>query len=262
MRNIGPKSKVLVLGYLYFAIVTYLCTFLKLHFIVSTFLFLVLPTLILIFLNRKIFFELTLFCFSLGIPLGLYIQVVAERNYIWKYTPFFDFFQAQNMPLEALFWYPAWFGLVIATYLYFVDKHKHSFVNKISFKKHLKYFAFCLSLFMLSVSLMFLDEKYLVFPYPYLTTILPMGLVSLLLFWCQKHTSFLKILLPTTLILFLPMLAYDLTGVYSGQWTFPGHYLFVIDFGIAKLPVEEFIIWLMILPASVIAYFEEYEKNI
>jgi hypothetical protein len=56
-------------------------------------------------------------------------------------------------------------------------------------------------------------------------------------------------------------LFYDLIGVYSHQWVFPGPSLYTINFGFAKLPIEEFVIWLWIWPASVIAYFEEFESD-
>jgi hypothetical protein len=219
----------------------------------------VIPTFVLIYLKKGILGEVFLFSFSLGIPFGLYIQLIAERNNIWNYEPFFVLLAFKNMPLEAIFWYPAWFGIVTATYIYFVDKHKHFFWGMNRLYQHFKYFTFCVALLFFSIGLMFLDEQYLIFPHPYITVLLPMGLLSLLLFIYNRHKNFLRVFVPTTLILFLPMLLYDLIGVNTNQWVFGGNYLFTIPFGIANLPVEEFIIWLLILPASVIAYFEEFE---
>jgi hypothetical protein len=87
-------------------------------------------------------------------------------------------------------------------------------------------------------------------------------LISIFLFIFQKHKHFLKIFLPTTVLLFLPMLMYDLMGVYANQWWFPGQTLATLNFGIATLPVEEFVIWLWVWPSSVIAYFEEFEEEV
>jgi hypothetical protein len=219
------------------------------------------PTFVLFLLKRGIWKEVFLFSFSLGVPIGLYTQIIAERNFVWKYTPFMSFFQIKDIPLEALFWYPSWFALVIATYLYFFDKDRHKFSFGSLFSKHLKYYTFTLFVLILSLILLNMNAYYMIFPYAYLSLISPLVLLSIFIFAFQKHFHFLKIFLPTVLVLFLPMLSYDLIGVYSNQWTFPGQYLFEINFGIAKLPFEEFFIWLWLWPCSVIAYFEEFETD-
>jgi hypothetical protein len=257
----GHRTKFLIYGYFYFAIIGAICYFLKLHFILTTILFMVIPTLVLVLSKREIIRELTLFSISLGIPVGFYTQIIAERNSVWKYIPFVPEFHAKDVPLEALFWYVAWFGLVIAVYLYFFDGHKHRYKEKGCFKKHFKYFIYCSSLFLFSCVLVNINTYYSVFPHPYISLISPVVLISIFLFFFHKHKNFFKIFVPTTLVLFLPMLFYDLIGVSTGQWTFPGEYLYQINFGLAKLPVEEFLIWLWIWPSSVIAYFEEYESN-
>ena len=263
MNFLGPKTKIILGAYIYFFLVAFVCYAFKVHFTISTGLFMLLPAFVLMRLKPGIWKEVFLFSFSLGIPVGFYTQIIAERNFVWKYKPFLEFFQIKDIPLEALFWYPTWFSLVISTYLYFFhDKlfsHKHNFVFKDLWSKHVKYFLFCSFIFLISCLLLNLNAYYTVFPYAYLSMISPVVLLSLFIFLFQKHNHLIKIFLPTVALLFLPMFLYDLIGVYSGQWTFPGEYIYVMDFGIAKLPFEEFFLWLWIWPASVIAYFEEFE---
>lgn len=260
-KILGNKTKTLIILFFYYLFVSCVCFYFKLHFVFSTFLFMLIPSMFLIFLKPKIAKEMFIFSFTLGIPVGLYTQIIAERNFVWKYKPFLDFFHYKDIPLEALFWYPAWFGLVICTYLYFFDKHSHRFKFSEILPRHFKYLFFCLAILFISILLLNLNAYYSVFPYAYLSLISPIVFISFLIFYFNGHKKFFRIFLPTTLILFLPMLVYDLIGVYSEQWTFPGQYLYQIDFGIAKLPIEEFLIWLWIWPASLIAYFEEFESD-
>jgi hypothetical protein len=220
-----------------------------------------LPTLILLLLKRGVAKNMFLFSFSLGLPFGLYLQIIAERNNVWKYVPIIPFFHIKDIPLEALLWYPSWFGLVIATYLFFFDQHSHKLKFKTLIPKHLRYFGFCSFLCLISIVLLLINEHYSQFPYAYIFLISPLVLFSLFLFKDKKFGHFVKIFFPTTLILFLPMLVYDLLGVSTHQWIFPGQYLYNLNFGLARLPVEEFVMWLWVGPASVIAYFEEFESN-
>lgn len=254
------NKNVLMFFILYYLLVSVICIYFRLHFVFSTLLFIVIPTAILILLKKNSIKEFTLFCFSLGVPMGIYTQVFAERNNMWKYDPVLNNLQAFGMPLEAVLWYPAWFGLVIATYLYFFDKHKHMF-QKHFLERHFKYFTFSVIFTVISLFLLGLEKSVLIVPLPYITVILPVVMLGIILYIIKKHKHFIRVFVPTVLFLFIPMLLYDLIGVYSQQWTFPGHYLFSINFGIAKLPVEEFIIWLFLWPAAVIAYFEEFETD-
>jgi hypothetical protein len=256
----GFRTKLIFFGYVYFVVLSLMAYFFKLHFVPLTFLFIVVPTVLLIYLKRGIGREVFLFSFSLGIPIGLYVQVIAERNFVWKYAPFLELFKLKDIPLEAVLWYPAWFGLVIATYLYFFDKHKH-IKNKNFLKTHLKYFGFISLVFVLSILLIFVEVAFFKLPYAYMSLVFPIVLLSIFLYAYHRHRHFIKTFIPTTLVLFLPMLIYDLIGVYANQWYFPGQYLYSLGFGFASLPLEEFIIWLWLAPASVIAYFEEFEKD-
>ncbi len=168
--------------------------------------------------------------------------------------------QINDVVLVAVLWYPQWFALIIATYLFFFDKHIHK-VKKDFFKRHLKYFIAITFIFALSFFIIFMGDTFLKVPFAYVGLITPFVIFPLALFVYRKHWVFFKTFLPTTLLLFYPMFLYDIIGVYTGQWIFDGEYLYTINFWGSALPIEEFVVWLWIAPASVIAYFEEFESN-
>lgn len=96
--------RLIVLGHLYFFSVFIFSIIFRFDHVITTTLFFLVPTIILCTLKRGFAKEILLFSISMGIPLGLYVQVIAERNNLWKYEPVhFKNFFINGMPMEALF---------------------------------------------------------------------------------------------------------------------------------------------------------------
>jgi hypothetical protein len=253
--------RLIVLGHLYFFSVFIFSIIFRFDHVITTTLFFLVPTIILCTLKRGFAKEILLFSISMGIPLGLYVQVIAERNNLWKYEPVhFKNFFINGMPMEALFWYPVWIMLLLSVYVYFIDNHKHLF-KKHFIKRHFRYFLFSSVLLLISLALAFLEEKYLQLQYAYTFLVLPLGLLAFLLYRRKLHKRYFKIMVPTTLIYLIPMLVYDVLGVYLNSWEFGGQYFGLINLGIGLIPIEELVIWLIICTPAIIIYFEEFESD-
>lgn len=258
--KLGERSRIILFGSVYYIALTFLFINFESNYIITTFSYFLLPIIILLVYNKSVAKEVLLFCFSIGVPIGLYTQVIAERNSIWKYESLFDFSYVRGMPLDAVLWYPAWFAFILTIYVT-IFKIKSLKNGKSFWRRHFHYLLFCFLLFTVSIGMLFVNEKILVFPHPYITLILPVILISIFLIIAHRHKHFTKVFLIVTLISLLPMLSYELVGLSANHWVYPGNYIFQVSFWNILVPIEELVIWMLIWPASVIAYFEEFETD-
>jgi len=74
----------------------------------------------------------------------------------------------------------------------------------------------------------------------------------------RDKNIFKKILLPG--LFFIPMhLLQEATGLLLNQWYFPGEYFALVPMpGTRTVPIEEFVIWIVLGSVAVLSYYELY----
>ena len=55
---------------------------------------------------------------------------------------------------------------------------------------------------------------------------------------------------------------YELTALHLNQWHFPGQYVGLVRFGSVTLPIEEFVIWILMSSMIVLSYYELYVDDL
>lgn len=104
------------------------------------------------------------------------------------------------------------------------------------------------------------DPAFWSFPYAYLV----LGLFTLppfIILLVRRYRLVLKFL--KAALYFVPLyLAYELTALPLGQWDFPGQYIGTVTILNTTLPLEEFLVWILLSSTIVLAYYELYVDDL
>ena len=150
------------------------------------------------------------------------------------------------------------FFFIIMFYEYFLDFGK----GEDRLAKNIKYFTvILLSLLILFFLFLFVSPELLHIKYFYLKAGIVLALfplVAFLSFFPKFWAKYLKIG-----IYFLGLsLLFELVGLQTNQWAFPGHNFigFIEIFGL-KIPFEEFLFWITLGVPWILSYYEFFADD-
>lgn len=228
-----------------------------LTFLYSTFLFLGVPCAYL-FLRmrrpsqwRRIFAMATLF----GGWYGFLFAYLADWNRIWAWPteslPWSLWFYLVN-PVELL-WIFLWVLFVVLFYEHFVERDTQKTVST-----RIIWAILPASLITLTIALLTVFyPTALDWPYAYAVLIV-LNLPSIGILLYRRPRIIYKLVLPA--FFFVPMhLLHEITGVLLGQWYFPGQYFALVPLpGGISVPIEEFVVWIVLGSILTLSYYELY----
>lgn len=210
-------------------------------FLVSTFLFLGLPSIYLSFRARVKRKETFLAVLVFGGLYSFLLDYAAELNGAWAWKPEQLIFKTKILGVvspDSIIWTMLWILFLVLFYEHFLERdRKDTYSNRV-------WYAIVVGLGLLGAFVWFSTF------YPTVVAVQHAyffyGLCTLppFLFAIYKRPALLPKLLKAAAF-FIPLyLAYELTGRYLGQWDFPGHYFGMIQILGITFPLEEFMFWI------------------
>ncbi len=241
-----------------FFIISTVCIWLfKLNNLVTTFLYLIIPSIYLLSRYPTFRKRILIFALPVGITLSVGMQYLADFNkaWIWPVNPSLPII-FKHIPLESFLWYPAWLVAVVAIYEIFVDSRHPN--QKIS--KNYKWFIILLlgyaTAFVVWLSI---GSPRIEYAYARLVSLPALALPVYIL---VKKPDLIPRLFKFSLVLLIFTLVYEIIALRIKLWSFPGEYSsFINIFGVG-IPLEEFILWIVLGGASVAAYFETFVDDL
>lgn len=224
------------------------------NFLIATLLFFGLPAAFLLWRKPSNLLKATLAAFLLGTVWGFSFDYIAEFNKAWGWSTNtglalpLHFFGVVS--LDILVWYFLWVFLTIVFYEYFAE---YDFSKRVS-PNYKKALIAGLVVIPLVVGLSKIAPALLTFQYAYLwlgsMTLIPFAAIVL-----KRPSIFPKVLeiVPFFILLYL---AFELTALHTGLWSFPGHYIGTVSVMGLTFPLEEMIFWVVISSAVTAAYHE------
>ncbi len=260
MKNLLAKTKridiaIIVVLPILAAFFTYLF---RLNLFITAFLFLGLPGIYLSFRNPSIIKKSLIFSVA-GLPFLMAVDYLATIDGSW-FIPqsIFGYRIFGVITIDITIWWVLLIYFVIMMYEHFFDFGKKTD----RFSKNFKYFL----VIILLVGLVFIA---FLFTSPYLLHInyfyLKAGIVLMLLPLLGFISYFPKILLKflkISVYFFGLYLLYELVGLSTGQWTFPGQNFigFITIFNI-RFPYEEFLFWMVFGVSGLLTYYEFFADD-
>ena len=261
-KNMCPSSKLLdLLIVLWIVIVAIPVSFaVSANFIISTLFFFALPSLYLLARyrgpRRRLFVGAALF----GLLYGFLLDYFAEFNDAWSWAGMDQLvFPSRILGVvsgDVMVWFFFWVFLLVIFYEHFVEHDRKDTISP-----NIKYaLAPGFVVFGILVLLHFLHPEVLRWDYAYFW----LGLFTLPPFFFvvyRKPKLLLKFLKPAVFFVFLYM-AYEITALRLNQWHFPGQYIGTISLAGVTLPIEEFVIWILMGSPIVLSYYELYVDDL
>jgi len=213
--------------------------------------YLLLPSLYLIFREKKnfwkIFWGVVIFGFVVGFAFD-FIQtfnrswIVTGLVFPWKFFGVLPFDDLLDWGIAALF--------IFTFYEHFLDDEKNTKISK-----NLKW-----AILVFSAGLLVCIGLYLAFPraitlsYAYLIG----GIVAIIfpLIFSARKKNFLEKALKLTAFFFFVWLFAELVCLKYGGWIFPGQYIGTVSLFGLTFPFEELFFWMMCYSATTVAYYE------
>lgn len=226
----------------------------RINALVSQILYLVLPSIYLLIKYRDLIKRVLFFALPLGVILSIILQFFAEKNGLW-YAQFL-LPRVLNLPLDVFLWYPFWVLLVVLLYEIFVDFKS---VNKKISKNYKWFIASLFSLAIIFAAWLKLGSVSINTAY---TTILSLPVLLSIVYIIFKDRKLLPKLITFSLILLPFSLVYELIGIKLHHWEFSGEYIGLINIAGLSMPIEEFILWIMLGSASIAAYYEIFVDDL
>lgn len=231
---------------------------LKANFLLSTLLFFGLPSVWLSFQKPERVKKLLLFSVLLAIPLTIIIDYIATIDQSW-FVPetIFPSRLFGVIPYEDFIWGFGLIYLVTMFYEHFLDKHPDKLIWK-----PMKYWGILAGIALVVFTFLFVtDAEILHIKYAYMILGLTLWIgPSVIFLFFYPHL--LKKFFVTLAYFFPAALVFELTGLYLGQWTFPGENFvgWVNLFG-HSFPFEELLFWLILGPIGILSYYEYFNDD-
>jgi len=249
----GKKIDLVVL-FLLLILASLLSFILDLRFIASTQLFFLIPSIYLIFREKKNIYKIIFASTIIGLFWAFTLDFIAEYNKVWDWAPdgglLFKDKIFNIVAVDVLIWFFLWVFHILIFYEHFIDDEKF---KKISHKWR---FAVILGfLFMISTSIIYntAPEKFKP-EYPYVI----IGFISTIMGICiliKKRYLLPKVFLTSFYFSFV-YLVFEFTALRLDQWRFPAKYIESIHVAGVVFPMEEFVIWILLSSAIVSTYCE------
>lgn len=254
MHQLSARKKLdLAVVLCFIAVSATVSVLLRTDVMISVFLYLGLPSLYLCLREAKNYRKIILSSLIMGVLLGMSYNLIAEmsRAYAtYHFLPVFDIVLLGVTPLGDFIWGFLIIFSMLTFYEHFFDDEKHSRMSK--------HWVFALGVGWASfyiVAWMLLDApEVLGTQYAFLI----LGLVSvaplILLLWTGPRLLH-KVFWLSAYFLILN-LAFELSAVHLGQWSFPGTYVSLLTFATVSFPLEEFLFWIVFGTPSLILCYE------
>lgn len=225
-------------------------------FLTSTFLFLGIPSLLLSWWSPGHVRKAALFALTF-IPLWIFLDLVIYINQQWYVVSAYSY---------RLFGLIAWEEIAAIFLLQYsvVMFWEHFFERKRRerpWRRRMTYLAAVfIGIFLLGMLLWRWNPSILHIPYFYFMMMAVFfGIPAVL--EVIRHPNLGAKFFRTSLYFAYAFLAYDLTGIALGQWTFPGQYMAWISIAGVSLPLDDFISWILIGTAACLAWYEHFDDD-
>lgn len=255
--RLGKRQFDIVILITFFLFSTLFIWIFKLNNLITTFLYLVVPSLYLLVRYQNFRKRILIFALPVGITLSVTMQYLADFNkaWIWPINPSLPII-FKHIPLESFLWYPAWLVAVVALYEIFVDyKHPN---QKIS--KNYKWFIIILLGYAIAF-IVWLSIGSPTIEYAY-AKLLSLPAIAPVVYILIKKPYLIPRLFKFSLSLLIFTLIYEIIALKVKLWGFPGEYSGFVDIFGVGIPLEEFILWITLGGASVAAYFETFVDDL
>lgn len=222
------------------------------NFLVSTLLFFGVPSAYLIWRRPQNIKKAGVAGIVLGLILGFSFDFVAEFNGAWGWDADFALpvYLFGIVSLDVLVWFFLWVFLVIAFYEYFIENDRLTRISPRAWRVALGGVALAASV----VGIWKIAPQFLILEYAYAQLGALTFIVCALLLY-RNPRLFWKVSRVVPFFVFM-YLAYEVTALSMGLWTFPGAYLGSIALGHISFPIEELIVWIISSSAVVATYYE------
>ena len=224
-------------------------------FLVSTLCYLGLPSLYLAFRlrTRTQWRRITAMAIIFGVWYGFLFAYLADWNKTWAWPeaslPLGYWFSIVN-PVEWL-WVFLWVTFIVLFYEHFLERDTKQNVSR-------RYIWVALSALLFTVAIFsFTSWRPTALDWPYAYAVLAfLAVIPTILLVVTRPHILPKLFLPG--LFFIPMhLSHEVTSLMLNQWYFPGQYFAIIPLpGSSGVPVEEFIIWIVLGSTLVVSYYE------
>lgn len=229
---------------------------LKSGFFITLFLFFGLPTLYLLFRNKKKNMKILMFSSSVFI-----VAVVFDYIFIatgtWE-IPLAKYYILGGASLETSIWFFIWIFFVIAYYEYFTEYAESDVLYKPRLKYLYAFFIFILVVFML---VYFTEKDLLLINYFYLKFLIFFGflpVIYILLKFPKLFTKFAK----TGVYFFYISFVYELTAIPLQSWQFTGKGVVgMVTFGTIAFPVEELFAFIILGSLAILSWYEFFDDD-
>ena len=152
------------------------------------------------------------------------------------------------LPLENILFAFLNIFWVLSFYEYFIDRDTSSKMSK-----KFKYLILILSLFSLSIFILFFNGIDISMNY-YFLAIITLLIPSVIIF--SKKSSLLKKLILPVLFFAIIFFIYELVALKIGNWWWPGEYLLPVNFLGQTFPIDDVIIWYFLSTIACIGGYE------
>jgi len=255
--ELGKKQLDIVILVTFFFISTLFVWKFKLNNLITTFLYLIVPSIYLLIRYERFRKRILVFALPLGIVLSIAMQYIADYNkvWIWPIDPSLPTIFT-HVPLESFLWFPAWAILLVAIYQIFFD-FTHSSQKP---SKNYKWFIVILfGYFLAFTAWLSIGSPRVEYAY---ARFFALPAIGPLVFVLIKSPALVPRFFKFSLVMLIFLLIYEIIGLRLRHWAFPGEYSSLVNiFGIS-IPIEEFVIWIALGGASLASYFETFMDDL
>lgn len=225
---------------------------LETNFLTSTVLFLGVPSLYLIFRVKKQLPKILIAALITGSLFGFFFDFIAELNNAWNWNGGLLFGKILGViQIDVLIWFFLWVLQIFLFYEYFIDRSKMA--AKFSKQAYtittllLVVVALEVIIFKLNPALLYFDKAYFV---------MAMIVAAPMLYFVLKKPKLVLRSMISIPYFFFVYFTHEITALKLEQWTFPGDYIFKVNFFNEAFPVEELIFWMILSSLIAGVYYE------
>ena len=221
---------------------------------VTTFLYFVVPSVYLLWRYRLNTKKILAGSLLIGIVIPLSFDILINFNQAW-FVPddqlLISFRLFGFYPIDEIIWFFFVALYAILFYEIFVDYERTKRLSP-NFVPALAVWLFAILLTVLSVVL--LGEPK-IHNYPYLLIVGPFSLPPIIYVLSLRPRLAYKFVIPTVFFFFVAF-NFEIVALTLGNWEFMSSYISLLEIFGRAIPVEEFVYWILLYPATAISYYE------
>ena len=258
LKTLIHKKRVLdaVILISFFILSTLLIITLKLGHITTVLLYFGFPSIYLLlrypFIRKRILF----FAIPLSVVALFLVDYIGQINQAWQTSTIFPVKILGVVPLENFIWGLLLAVLILVVYEVFIDaRHTNPKISK-----NYKWFIIMMvGSFIAFFTLIVHNPPRTTFAY--LKFFFPIHILPIV-YIMVKHPKLVPKLIKISLILFIFFLTYEIIGLHFNFWSFPGEYIATTEMFGVVIPLEELLLWVVLISATVVAWHEEFVDDL